>query len=264
MKLFHRTITFNYRLIAKKLLYTLTILASIILLIDITIVDLPNIQRNLDVAPTRLQFWICIYFLVDFILLMLIADNKWHYFKRYFLLVPLSIPYLNLFSYYEIDLPNNLLYLLKFLPILRGVVALILLINLLISNKITTLFIAYLSLLISIAYIQTLIFYLFESPVNPDVKNYYDVLWWASMTVTTLGSNIIPVTDAGKISTVILAVTGITVFPIFTVYVTTMVQAWSSRDKARYQHLYTPQHMITITKDMPKELQKGLQNNSKN
>ncbi len=255
MKLFHRTITFHYRLIAKKLLYSLTILASIILLMDITIVDLPNIQRNLDVEPTRLQFWICIYFLIDFILLMLIAENRWLYFKRYFLLVPLSIPYLNIFSYYEIDLHNNLHYLFKFLPIIRGVVALILLINLLISNKITTLFIAYLSILISIAYIQTLIFYLFESPVNPDVKNYYDVLWWASMTVTTLGSNIIPVTEAGKISTVILAITGITVFPIFTVYVTTIVQAWSSRDKARYQHLYTPQHMITITKDLPQALQ---------
>ncbi len=224
----------NFRLFFKKLLYTLTIIASIILIIDITIVDLPNIQRNLDVAPTRLQFWICIYFLIDFILLMLIADDKAQYFKRYFLLVPLSIPYLNILGYYQVDLSTNVLYLLKFLPIIRGVVALILLVNLLISNRITGLFIAYLSIFISIAYIQTLIFFLFESPVNHAVKNYYDVLWWASMTVTTLGSNIVPVTGVGKASTVILAITGITIFPIFTVYITTLVQAWNNKDKERH------------------------------
>lgn len=224
-------IHFNFQLFARKTLYILTIVASLILIADITIVDLPNIQRNLDVEPTRLQFWICIYFLIDFMLLMLIADDKWQYFKRYFILLPLSIPYSNILTYYSVDLSADLLYLLKFMPIIRGVVAMILLINLLISNKITGLFIAYLSIFISIAYILTLIFFLFESPKNPEVKSYYDVLWWASMTVTTLGSNIIPITGAGKICTAILAITGITIFPIFTVYITTLVQAWNSKDK---------------------------------
>lgn len=230
---------FNFRTSLKKLLYTLTIIASLILIADITIVDLPNIQKNIDIEPSQLQFWICIYFLVDFTLLMLIAENKWQYLKRYIILLPLSIPYNNIFSYYPIVLDSNLLYLLKFLPIIRGVVALILLINLLITNRITGLFIAYLSIFISIAYIQTLIFFLFESPKNPQVHSYYDVLWWASMTVTTLGSNIIPITSVGKACTAILAITGITIFPIFTVYITTMVQTWD-RDKSRNSAENTP------------------------
>ncbi len=230
-----KKIDFHFQAFVRKTLYILTIIASFILIADITIVDLPNIQRNLDVEPTRLQFWICIYFLIDFILLMLIADDKWQYFKRYFILLPLSIPYSNLLTYYSVDLTSDLIYLLKFLPIIRGVVATILLINLLISNKITGLFIAYLSVFISLAYIQTLIFFLFESPKNPEVESYYDVLWWASMTVTTLGSNIIPITGVGKISTAILAVTGITIFPIFTVYITTMVQNWNNKDKEAHR-----------------------------
>lgn len=230
-----KKIDFHFQTFVRKTLYILTIIASFILIADITIVDLPNIQRNLDVEPTRLQFWICIYFLIDFILLMLIADDKWQYFKRYFILLPLSIPYSNLLTYYSVDLTSDLIYLLKFLPIIRGVVATILLINLLISNKITGLFIAYLSIFISLAYIQTLIFFLFESPKNPEVESYYDVLWWASMTVTTLGSNIIPITGVGKISTAILAVTGITIFPIFTVYITTMVQNWNNKDKEAHR-----------------------------
>lgn len=221
----------QFRLFAKKILYLLTVIASMILIADITIVDLPNIQKNLDIEPTKLQFWICIYFLIDFMLLMLIAEDKWRYFKRYFILIPLSIPYTNILAGFSIDLSSDALYLIKFIPIIRGVVALILLINLLISNKITGLFMAYLSIFISMAYVQTLIFFLYESPVNPSVQSYYDVLWWASMTVTTLGSNIIPVTGVGKVSTAILAITGITIFPIFTVYITTMIQNWNSKDK---------------------------------
>lgn len=240
----------HFRAFAKKALYILTIIASLILIADITIVDLPNIQKNLDVEPSQLQLWICIYFLIDFILLMLIADHKWQYFKRYFILLLLSIPYSNILTSYSIDLGSNLLYILKFLPIIRGVIAMILLINLLISNRITGLFIAYLSIFISIAYIQTLIFFLFESPQNPEVKSYYDVLWWASMTVTTLGSNIIPITGIGKISTAILAITGITIFPIFTVYITTMVQAWNNeKDRHEKSTLNNPPHdkQATIT-----------------
>lgn len=230
---------YNFRLYARKLLYLTTILASLVLIADITIVDLPNIQKNLDVEPTRLQFWICIYFIIDFILLILLAEDRKAYFKKYFILLPLSIPYTTLLTYYSVDLTSDTIYILKFVPIFRGVFALILLINLLISNRITGLFIAYISILISITYIQTLVFFLTESPVNPAVKNYYDVLWWASMTVTTLGSNIIPVTDIGKISTATVAITGITIFPIFTVYITNLIQDWKAKEKEREEQTKT-------------------------
>lgn len=218
-----------FRSFARKLLYLFTIIASLILIADITITDLSNIQQNLEIKPSPLQLWISLYFLIDFILLMLLAEDKWQYFKHYFILLLLSIPYSNLLYFYAVDINANFFYLLKFLPIIRGVIAMILLINLLITNKITTLFIAYLSIFIAITYLQTLLFFLFESSNNPEVQSYYDALWWASMTVTTLGSNIIPITTAGKICTAILAITGITIFPIFTVYITTMVQAWNHK-----------------------------------
>ncbi len=51
------------------------------------------------------------------------------------------------------------------------------------------------------------------------------------MTVTTLGSNIIPVTSAGKVITTILAATGMTVFPIFTVYITSIISRLSQSEK---------------------------------
>ncbi len=214
-----------------KIIYSSTIIASLILVLDITLYDIPNIRNNQFIYDNQLQFWICIYFLLDFFVLFATAKDKIFYLKRYGLLLFVSIPYINLFEYFNLSISQETFYLLKFLPILRGTIGLFLLAKLLISNKITGLFISYLALFFSITYLQTLIFFVFENQVNPDVKTYSDVLWWASMTATTLGSNIIPVTTAGKISTAILAIAGITIFPIFTVYITSLVQNLNNKHK---------------------------------
>lgn len=215
----------------QKIIYISTIIASLILVLDITLYDIPNINNDRFIADNQLQFWICIYFLFDFVLLFILAKDKISYLKHYGILIFVSIPYINIFGYYDLTISPQTFYLLKFLPILRGTIGLFLLAKLLIANKLTGLFISYLALFFSIAYLQTLIFFVFENSTNPDVKSYFDVLWWASMTVTTLGSNIIPITTAGKISTAILAITGITIFPIFTVYITSMVQNLNSKHK---------------------------------
>lgn len=219
----------TFKMIVRKILYLFAIFASIVLIIDITLVDIPNIQNNTLIRNNNLQFWICIYFLLDLLSGFFLSDHRLEYFRRYLFLILVSIPYINVLNHFHLELSTQAFYLLKFLPIFRGVIALFLLVKLLISDRITGLFVSYLTLFFSIAYLQTLLFYLFEISVNPQVKTYGDVLWWASMTATTLGSNIIPVTTAGKISTAILAVAGITIFPIFTVYITTMIQNLSKK-----------------------------------
>lgn len=228
----HITLNAKLKQSLLKLIYASTIVASLILVVDIALFDIPNINSDPFTRGNQLQFWICLYFLFDFVLLFILADNKFSYLKRYSILVLISVPYINIFEYYNFSLSHQSFYLLKFLPILRGTIGLFLLAKLLINNKITGLFISYLALFFSIAYLQTLIFFIFEHGINPDVKTYGDVLWWASMTATTLGSNIIPMTTAGKISTAMLAITGITIFPIFTVYITSLVQNLNHKHKA--------------------------------
>ena len=67
--------------------------------------------------------------------------------------------------------------------------------------------------------------------VNPLVNGYGDALWWAFMDVTTVGSNIYAVTATGKILSVVLAALGMMMFPIFTVYVTSLLQKFNAQDK---------------------------------
>ena len=83
-------------------------------------------------------------------------------------------------------------------------------------------------------YFSSLIFFVLEHKVNPEVRDYSDALWWAFMDVTTVGSNIIAVTPTGRILSVLLAALGMMMFPIFTVYVTSLVQAANKKKEDYY------------------------------
>lgn len=75
-------------------------------------------------------------------------------------------------------------------------------------------------------------FFVLEHKVNPAVLNYSDSLWWASMNVTTVGSNIYAQTGVGKILSILLAALGMMMFPIFTVYITNIVQMTNKKQKS--------------------------------
>ena len=74
-----------------------------------------------------------------------------------------------------------------------------------------------------VCYYCSLIFYSREYGVNPEVDTYWTALWWSFMNLSTVGCNISPVTVAGKIVAVILPISGMIIFPLFTVYLTNFV-----------------------------------------
>jgi voltage-gated potassium channel len=71
-------------------------------------------------------------------------------------------------------------------------------------------------------YFAALFFYEYEAPVNSSVQSFGDALWWAAMNMTTVGAEIFPVTTIGKIICIILPIIGMAMFPVFTVYVTSL------------------------------------------
>ena len=73
--------------------------------------------------------------------------------------------------------------------------------------------------------------------MNTLVTGYGDALWWAFMDVTTVGSNIIAVTVTGRVLSVLLAALGMMMFPIFTVYVTSLVQKRNQEKEEYYKQL---------------------------
>lgn len=61
------------------------------------------------------------------------------------------------------------------------------------------------------------VFYLIESPTNAKIHSYVDALWWGFSTATTTGyGDITPVTAQGKLLGIVLMLTGMALFGMFT------------------------------------------------
>ena len=205
-------------------LHIMVLLLSLWLLISISIDTFRDINFSIQPKFLKWQFWICIAFLADFFIEWIMADKKWHYLWSHFLFFLVSIPYLNIFHYFKINFSAQTEYWIRFIPLVRGGYALAIVMGWFTYNRATSLFLTYVVTLVATIYFGSLVFYVCEQNVNPLVVTYSDALWWAFMDATTVGSNIVAVTLIGRILSVLLAALGMMMFPIFTVYVTNIIQ----------------------------------------
>lgn len=206
------------------LLHIFVLLLSIFLVVTISIDTFHNIAFWEQPRFMKVQFWICIFFLFDFFVEFLLAEKKWRYLLTHFFFFLVSIPYLAIFSYFNWKFSPQVTYLVQYIPLVRGGYALAIVVGWFSYNRATGLFFTYLFTLVATVYFASLVFFMFEHKVNSLVVNYTDALWWASMDVTTVGSNIIAVTPVGRVLSVCLAALGMMMFPIFTVYITNIIQ----------------------------------------
>lgn len=218
-------------------LHLIILLLSLFLIVSISIDTFKNIPFLTQPSYLKIQFWICMFFLFDFLLEFILSKNKWHYLSTHVLFLIVAIPYLNIIDYYQITFSAEVSYFLRFIPLARGGYALAIVVGWLSSNRASSLFISYLTMLMATVYFSSLIFFFIEHKVNPQVTGYSDALWWAFMDVTTVGSNIYAVTVTGRILSVLLAALGMMMFPIFTVYVTSLVQNANKKRTEYYEKL---------------------------
>lgn len=207
-----------------KTLHIISAFMLVVLGVSISIDTFKNMSYLTGNTYMKIQLWICIYFLISLFIEFILSKKKTKFFWNNVIFILISIPYLNIFQALDINFTPEVKYFFRFIPLIRGGYALGYVIITLSREKISGLFFSYILILISLIYFYSLIFYVFEHEVNPGVKSYFDALWWASMGATTTGSNIIAMTPVGKILSVMTSVCGITMFPFFTVYVTSLVQ----------------------------------------
>lgn len=229
-------------------LHVMILLLSLFLIIDISIDTFHNIPFITQTSYLKTQFWICMFFIADFVLEFFLAKHKLHYLRTHLIFLFVSIPYLNIIDYYGFQFDPEITYFLRFIPLVRSGYALAIVVGWLTSNKASGLFVSYLTMLLATVYFSSLIFFVIEHKVNPQVTGYNDALWWAFMDVTTVGSNIYAVTVTGRILSVVLAALGMMMFPIFTVYVTSIVEAANKKKEA----YYTQEHPKVVVVAPPK------------
>ena len=146
-----------------------------------------------------------------------------------------SIPYLNILAWSGADLPRYWAMLIGVMPLMRAFLALYVVVQWLVDNKIRRLFTAYIFTVVVFTYISALVFYDYEILVNDKLHGFGNALWWAWMNVTTVGAEIFAVTAIGKVITILLPTLGMMMFPIFTVYITNLIHA--SVDPKTVQYL---------------------------
>lgn len=169
------------------------------------------------------QFWVCLVFLADFFIELFLSKGKWRYFRTHWMFLLISIPYLNILTLTHLHVSHDALYVLRFVPLARGALALGIVLNYISNNKFISIFVTYISVLILVTYFASMIFFQLEHKINTSVETIWDAFWWGCTEVTTLGSDIYPVTTIGRILCCVLSGMGIIMFPLFTVYATNLI-----------------------------------------
>lgn len=200
----------------------LTLAGGSILLVAVSWEIIGGDHRRFSHAYLAIQFVVCMLFLLDFAARWLTSERKGRFLARNLLFLLLSIPYLNLLA--GVALPRTAALLLGIMPLARTFLALYLIVQWLVENRVRRLFTAYVLTVVLFTYIFALIFYDYEVMVNPKLDGFGNALWWAWMNVTTVGAEIFPVTAVGKVVCVLLPILGMMFFPVFTTYILTVFQ----------------------------------------
>ena len=170
------------------------------------------LQRPFLSNPVYMHFqlWVCIIFIIEFFIQMALSDRRWRFFRRNILFLLVSIPYLNIIAHCHVELSDQQLYFVRFIPLMRAAYAMALVVSYVSTSRIVGIFEQ-------------------EQPVNPDITDYWSSLWWCSLEATTIGAPVNPVTVAGKILAAVLSGMGVIMFPLFTVYLGDIVTRYVRR-----------------------------------
>lgn len=205
-------------------IHTIVLILSVLLIVYISYDTFTSRDFLANQNYMTFQLLVCMVFILSFFVELIFSDNKWRYVGHRFLFLLISVPYLNIVTHYNIPFSPEAMYFMRFIPMARGALALSIVFGYFSKNAITSLFMSYIIIMLMIVYFCSLIFFQFEQAVNPQVDTYWTSLWWAAMNMSTVGCYINPVTDTGRVLAVVLPISGMIIFPLFTVYLTDYVK----------------------------------------
>ncbi len=197
-----------------------TLVLSVALIAYITYDTLRNVSFLADPRYMKVQFWICMFFIVDVIVEWAVSEKKAKFILGHIFFLIISIPYLNIISHWHIELNGEVQYLLRFVPMIRAAYVLSIVSGIMSTNWVSSMFSVYIILLLSTLYFGSLMFFVEEHYVNPGIPTYWAALWWSIMDMSTCGCDVSPMTPTGKVIAVIFSAEGLILFPVFTVYLT--------------------------------------------
>lgn len=198
----------------------------VISIISFSVQTLPDLSEKTRDYLRILEVFIVIIFTIEYILRIIVADNKLKYIFSFYGLIDL-LAILPFYITAGIDL--RALRMFRLFRILRAF-------KLFRYSKAITQFskalrliredlIIFFFVVCFLIFLSAVGIYYFENPVQPEAfKSIFHSLWWAVITLTTVGyGDVIPVTVGGKIFTFILLMIGLGIIAIPTGLLTSAI-----------------------------------------
>ena len=85
-------------------LHIIILLLSLFLVISISIDTFKNIPFYTQTSYKKIQLWICLFFLFDFVLELFLSKDKLRYLRTHFIFLLVAIPYQNIIEYIQLYL----------------------------------------------------------------------------------------------------------------------------------------------------------------
>ncbi len=158
---------------------------------------------------------VCLLFLIDFIYSMAIADNRRRYFFTWgWIDLLTSIPAMGPFRW------GRAARVLRILRLMRGVRSAKEITDYLLTRRAESAFLAVALISILLLTFSSVAIVEFERGTEANISGAEDALWWAFVTMTTVGyGDRYPVTTEGRLVAVALLIVGVGLFGTFTAFV---------------------------------------------
>lgn len=198
----------------------LAVVGSIILLIALSFEIIVSNHTNFTPYYIIVEGVVCFCYISKFFIDMKNALHHSRFFWHRFPILLLSIPYLAIFMLCGATINRETALSLGLLPVVRAIISFYrLFVRLVTAQSIDKILLAYLMVTVLFTYIAALIFYDVEYHLNENLHGLGNAIWWAWMSLTTVGAELYPVTTLGKVLSVMLPLVGMMLLPLFTSYI---------------------------------------------
>lgn len=187
---------------------------SVYVVVALLIRELVPMHEQTRQLLDQIDTGICFYFLYDFFLRLYQADDKWTFLQWGWIDLLASIP---AFDWFRLGQLVRVVRILRMVRSFRSIRAFL---HYLFRDRANgTLAVVLLSSILLMIFGAIAILYVERVP-DANIKTPSDALWWAFVTITTVGyGDRFPVTNIGRLIAAVLMVAGVGLFGTFTSYV---------------------------------------------
>jgi voltage-gated potassium channel len=200
----------------------LILVLSVYILMALVVDSFVKLPRETSRVLELLDYGICLFFFIDFLVQFFTARNKWHYMRWGWIDLISSIPLVDAFQ------AGRLVRIIRILRIVRAFRSLKALLLYIFANRIRGTFTTISVLAVLMIIFSAIAILQVETDPNSNIRTAEDALWWAYVTITTVGyGEKYPVTTLGRLIAASLMTVGVGLFGTFTA----LVASWFVDEK---------------------------------